>query len=292
MTIMDGHEHHRAVTEDDLQAMVDGQLPADRQALVNAFLLTDPIAARKVEILKQQRAALRAALAAKAAEPIPDRLRIANIVRAREQLRGDTPFNLRAGWMRVAAAIGWMMIGGGGTLLLSQPLGVSVPDVAASQAGLALGPDATLAHRTYVVDSRRPVELTATQEPAMVRWLSTRLSRRLTPPDLSTFGLNLVGGRVLPASAGPAAQLMYETSEGKRLTIYLRGTDEKTDPGIEFRFAHEGELNAFYWIDRGYSYAVLAPFGQDKLHDIALAVFDSMNADMDATAKQGSGPGE
>lgn len=292
MKTMDGHDHRGAVTDDDLQAMIDGQLPADQRALVNAFLMSDPIAARKVESLAQQRSDLRAALAAKAAEPIPDRLRIANIVRAQEQRRGTSPFRQPAGWMRVTAAIGWMMVGGGGTLLLSQSLGISVPDAASAQAGLALGPDATLAHRTYVADARRPVELTATQEPAMVRWLSTRLSRRLTPPDLAAFGLNLVGGRVLPASAGPAAQLMYETTEGHRLTIYLRGTDEKTDPGIEFRFAQEGELNAFYWIDRGYSYAVLAPFGQEKLHDIALAVFDSMNADMDATAKQGSGPGE
>ena len=45
-------------------------------------------------------------------------------------------------------------------------------------------------------------------------WLSRRLGRQLTAPDLAAQGFDLIGGRLLPASTGPAAQLMIRIRAG------------------------------------------------------------------------------
>ncbi len=78
---------------------------------------------------------------------------------------------------------------------------------------------AAAAHLTFVVDARHPVEVTAAQEGHLVQWLSNRLGRPLRVPDLAGLGFHLIGGRLLPGSAGPAAQFMFDDDNGTRLTI-------------------------------------------------------------------------
>jgi len=78
--------------------------------------------------------------------------------------------------------------------------------------------DAIAAHRTYSVEVRHPVEVDAGQEAHIVQWLSKRLGHQLIVPDLTVAGFRLMGGRLLPAEDGPAAQFMYENGTGERLT--------------------------------------------------------------------------
>ena len=58
------------------------------------------------------------------------------------------------------------------------------------------------------------MEVDAGQEAHLMQWLSKRLGRQLVTPDLSGAGLRLMGGRLLPAEDGPAAQFMYENDTG------------------------------------------------------------------------------
>jgi anti-sigma factor RsiW len=59
--------------------------------------------------------------------------------------------------------------------------------------------------------------------------LSKRLGRQLVVPDLAVAGFRLMGGRLLPAEDGPAAQFMYENANRDRLTLYLRaGVGDET----------------------------------------------------------------
>jgi anti-sigma factor RsiW len=51
-----------------------------------------------------------------------------------------------------------------------------------------------------------------------------------------------MGGRLLPAEDGPAAQFMYENGTGERLTLYFRnGIGDET----AFRYHEEVGIGAF-----------------------------------------------
>ena len=130
--------------------------------------------------------------------------------------------------------------------------------------------DAIAAHRTFSVEVRHPVEVDAGQEAHLVQWLSKRLGRQLVVPDLAADGFRLMGGRLLPAEDGPAAQFMYEKGNGERLTLYLRaGVGGET----AFRYHEEGGIGAFYWSDEGFGYAIAAKADRNLLLRIAEIVY-------------------
>ena len=64
------------VTEDELHAYVDGELPADRQAAVEAWLASHPEDAARVAAWRAQAEAIRARYGAVANEPVPERLKV------------------------------------------------------------------------------------------------------------------------------------------------------------------------------------------------------------------------
>jgi anti-sigma factor RsiW len=130
--------------------------------------------------------------------------------------------------------------------------------------------DAIAAHRTFVVEAVHPVEVAASQEQHLVQWLSKRLGRPLHVPDLNDHGFKLMGGRLLPASTGPAAQFMYENATATRLTLYVQA---KESGETAFRFAREGEVSTFYWIADGFGYAISAGLERETLLTIADVVY-------------------
>ena len=250
------------IGEDDLQAFVDGRLPAVRLAAVEAHLAADPEIAQRVAAESRHRASLRAQLDAKFAEPIPARLRIANIRAARQ-----------ARWLgrgRIAAAASLIfIIGSTGGWFAGRLPGVG-PATQSTPATTSVASGANAAYRTFVVEVAHPVEVVAAQEAHLLQWLSKRLGRPIVAPDLAKFGYRLMGGRLLPGGTGAAAQLMYEDASGKRLTVYVRAA-EGTETA--FRFQQEGDAATFAWIDQGFGFAVTAPAGRDELLPIAEAVY-------------------
>jgi anti-sigma factor RsiW len=109
----------------------------------------------------------------------------------------------------------------------------------------------------------------AGHEAHLVQWASKRLGRPLVVSDLAAAGFRLMGGRRLPAEDRPAAQFMYQNSNGERLTLYLRA-----GVGGETPFCyHEGGVGAFYWSDEGLGYAIAAKTGRDLLLRIAELVY-------------------
>src|SRR5437660_984575 len=67
------------VTEDELHAFVDGELPADRQAAVETWLAAHPEDAARVSTWRAQSESIRARYAGIALEPVPARLELAAI---------------------------------------------------------------------------------------------------------------------------------------------------------------------------------------------------------------------
>jgi anti-sigma factor RsiW len=258
----------RPVEEDELHARIDGRLPPHRVAAVDAYFAKHPDAQARFSQYAEQREALRAALAAQAGGPVPDRLRVARI-------RGERRHRRYRQLAQIAAAVSLLILGGVAGWAVRDVAGPLVASGAGTVAGVITA-DAIAAHRVYSVEVRHPVEVNADQETHLVQWLSKRLGRELTVPDLSPAGFRLMGGRLLPAEDGPAAQFMYENASGERLTLYLRvGVGGET----AFRYHEEGGIGAFYWSDEGFGYAIAAKADRDLLLRIAELVYKQTSPD-------------
>jgi anti-sigma factor RsiW len=145
------------------------------------------------------------------------------------------------------------------------------PEPAALQAA-TLPVRAARAHAVYASEVRHPVEVDATQQDHLVKWLSKRLGLELKVPVLSTEGFELLGGRLLPGPEGPVAQFMYQDPSGKRLTLYVNRRN-RADNVTAFRFAKEGPVSVFYWIDRESGYALSGEVDKPVLARVASSVY-------------------
>ncbi|WP_296002598.1 anti-sigma factor [Rugamonas sp.] len=257
------------VTEAELHAWVDGVLPAARQADVAAYLAARPVEAERLHAYRQQAVALRTLYNPVLDEALPGRLD--HIARPAWRLWRSR----RAGqWARGAAMLALTLAGGGAGWLLHGAAdraddGAANADHAAPA---ALAQRAAVAYAVYTPEVRHPVEVGADQQEHLVAWLSKRLGAPLRPPQLQRLGYELMGGRLLPGQSGPVAQFMYHDAGGQRLTLYV-STEQSRNSDTGFRFAQEGRVGVFYWIDGKFGYALSAAIGKDALGKIADAVY-------------------
>jgi anti-sigma factor RsiW len=249
------------VTELDLQAYADGRLDAQRRQVVEAWLAARPEEAERIADYRKLAETLRGAYDPVFAEALPRRF-------------GRT----RTPWRRFAFAAGWMMLG----ILIGAVAGWEMRDtrpnpVAGADVGTVMARRAAIAHATYSPEVRHPVEVGADQEAHLVAWLSKRLGSPVRAPKLEDVGYSLVGGRLLPGDNGPVAHFMYQCSRGTRVTLYVR-TEAVGNRETAFRYAEEGKVRVFYWVDRKFGYALSSgDISKDDLFKVANAVYQQLN---------------
>jgi anti-sigma factor RsiW len=137
---------------------------------------------------------------------------------------------------------------------------------------------AAMAHVVYSPEVRHPVEVDAKQQDHLVKWLSKRLDVALKVPVLTPEGFELLGGRLLPGGQGPVAQFMYQDAAGKRLTLYVTPTKKAEPKMTSFRFAKEGNVSVFYWIDEDCGYALSGEVDKNTLAKVATAVYKQLES--------------
>jgi anti-sigma factor RsiW len=82
---------------------------------------------------------------------------------------------------------------------------------------------------------------------------------------------------LLPGDNGPVAHFMYQSNQGTRITLYVR-TEAVGNRETAFRYAKEGNVRVFYWVDRKLGYALSsAEIGKDDLFKVANAVYQQLN---------------
>jgi anti-sigma factor RsiW len=255
-------EHTAPIGEDDLQALVDGVLGAARKAAVERYLADCPDEAARVRAFIAQRDALRAALAFKALEPIPARLRVANLRAGRRRVALQW-------WRMGAAAAVLVMIGSGLGWTLRGSLG---PEPTATAAAI----EPTLMHR-QLAQLPAPRMLALARDTEIGAWLLPRLGEALAPPDLADFGFALERALVVPGSDGPAAMLLYVDPDGMALSVWRRPTRDPVPR--QLRCVDEpGGLLTYSWSDGARLYAVTAAMPRDRLRPIAQHVEREMRA--------------
>lgn len=259
------------ISENELQAYVDGLLPESRRAEVEAYLAAHPQQAQRVSSYCQQNRAIRALFDPLLAEPVPERLRAAALGPARVAVAQRRWPALVAGVLIacLSGAGGWLLRGE-----LQQPQLVQQDGQQWQEAPqpVSLARQAAIAHVVYSPDVRRPVEIGADQEAQLVAWLSKRLNARIQAPSLGALGYELIGGRLLPGNSGPVAQFMYHDGSGQRLTLYV-STENSGNQNTGFHFAEQGPVNVFYWIDGPFGYALSAGIDKGELVRVASAVY-------------------
>lgn len=175
----------------------------------------------------------------------------------------------RPAWVGLARAAG--LLAAGIAIGLAAPLLRQPAPAAPAALAAPLPVRAARAHAIYAAEVRHPVEVDASQQDHLVKWLSKRLGLELRVPVLAAEGFDLLGGRLLPGPEGPVAQFMYQDPGGRRLTLYV-ARRQRGDALTAFRFARDGPVSVFYWIDRDCGYALSGEVDKPQLARIATSV--------------------
>jgi anti-sigma factor RsiW len=252
------------VTEDELHAYADGEIPPDRRHDVAAWLASHPEDAARVAEWRTQADAIRTRYGAVANEPVPAQLSLAELDR---QASARHPRRWRAIAAAAAAAFllggvaGWFAHGAAATAPSSFDLYTT---------------DALEAYRLYVVEVRHPVEVPGAERQHLTEWLSKRLDTDVRAPDLQSVGLMLVGGRLIPGPSGAATALfMYEGPSGDRFTLYCT---HSRSPETAMRYREADRVASVYWVDRGLAYVVSGPSDRPRLSAIAKSAYDQIDS--------------
>lgn len=250
------NEINQTVTEADLHAYADGQLPEAARARIEAFLADNPEEAATVAGWQAQNAGIRSLFS--------------GYEKAKETDIGLVAPPRRASvWPKrtavAAAALVVFALGAAfgryGPGLLERP----ELQLASSE---TLPRQAQTAFLVYAGEVRHPVEVFANEEAHLATWLGKRLDvPDLKVPNLQSLGFQLVGGRLLPVDGRPGALFMYENQAGERLTVLVgRNKENRT---TSFRFASANNVETFYWIDGELGYAVTGEVSRDTLREVA-----------------------
>ncbi len=252
-----------SVEEQELHGLSDGRLIASRRTEVEIWLASHPHEAAQVEAWRAQNAFLHRAYDPILVAPLPARLL--------DAIRRPGRFSL----LRAAAALAWLALGG---IVGFQVRG----EYPSTERQTTLPYQAALAHAVFSPEVRHPVEVDATQEAHLIAWLSKRLGATLKPPHLEAAGYALLGGRLLTGEGGSGngavAQFMYQDGRGARLTLYVRNDASGNGSGeTAFRFAREGNIGVFYWLDGRFGYALSGSAEKAELLRVATIVYRQLN---------------
>lgn len=246
------------VTDAELHAWVDGQLPAERADAVSAWLQNHPEDARRVQDWQAQRTALQGLQRSVLDEPVP--LALARATRSAR----------RAVWPQALAASVLLAFGFAGGWWGRTTKEVAHPVTATP----GFVQEARVAHVVYLPEKRHPVEVGVAEQAHLIQWLSRRLGQPLTAPVLQDQGYTLIGGRLLPGQGGEARALfMYESAAGERVTLHVSALGDGAGQDTAFRFTRSGDTETFYWVDQRMGYALSGNLPRERLAVLADATY-------------------
>lgn len=244
------------ITDNELHQFVDGELSDSRSRVITDYLAGDESLRKKIDSYQEINRKLTDAFNLERLQPSQNRLLLIAADRGRIAIRN------------IAASL--LLMGLGGLLGYSLNNQLSNSDYVRP-----IAVEAAFAHTVYVPEVLHPVEVDANQRDHLNAWLSKRLDKPITAPDLRDEGYQLIGGRLLPDEHRAAAQFMYEDPTGERMTIFIR--QAANIPETAFLHTENNELGIVYWVDDGLAYALTAAANKTRLSDTAKAVYRLLN---------------
>lgn len=251
----------RSFTDADLNAYIDGEVTETERAAIESWLAADPDAAARLMSLRAVDQRLKGAFEFVIDQPATQAMQA-------RVLSGDAQAPARQGrWGRTAVTLALMLLAAGAGYgargwLEARPVRAAFVETAVG------------AHSVFVPEVRHPVEVAASDEAHLVKWLTKRVGAPLKAPSLQQQGFALVGGRLLAERSVPAAQFMYENAQGQRLTLYVRRESRSDDSA--FAFTSHGELSAFAWVDKPLAFALVGKLGREELLQVARTAYEQL----------------
>lgn len=227
------------ISDDELSAYLDGELPAQRRAEIEAWLAGHPADALRIAAWAEQNDAIRAAF------PLPDAGELPVLAAARP---------LRAWRTTIAASLVAVSFAGG--FLAGRISPAATTGAALAEAGFA-------AHDLYVPEVLHAVEVAAEQKPHLEKWLSNRVGAAITAPSLTDSGLTLLGGRLVSVDGAPAALLMYEAAGGLRYSVVISRAEKPQENSPSY--TENGRYGAWEWQAGGFAYFLAGPSERSTL---------------------------
>ncbi|MBM3577397.1 MAG: anti-sigma factor [Alphaproteobacteria bacterium] len=277
------------IEEADLHALVDGELDPERRRKVEDHLLQHPEDAALVEGWRRQNAALRAAFEPVALEPAPLSLREA-AARPPAPPVGQGPIEtgaihwgrpgaaprpmrkldeIRASRRRQALASTLLTLVAGAAVAVAALLFLAsrppTQSPTLTRAATSYAARAGLTYATYILDAR-PVEIDAAHHDELLTWLQERVGFSRAP-DLDGVGLRLLGGRVAPGVAAPAAFLIYQRDDGARVGLYFERAEAVAAPS-----GQRGQgVTVIEWRASGFAFVLVGALPPDAMQAAAEA---------------------
>lgn len=240
-------ENEKAPSPEELTAYHDGEASPELRRAIEAWLADHPEAAKTLSDWRSLDAGLRAQLDPVVEESVPGAL-TATLARRPQwtYLRAAAA----AALLVMAASSGWIARGA------FDPAGF--PE------------EALRAHAVYAVEQRHPVEVDASQTAHLQRWLTKRTGVEIKAPSLEGHGYQLMGGRLLSSSAGPAALLMYQDARANRISLIVARRGEKQ--GEDAVTLRNDRGTGLFWRERDALYAVVGQADETLLRRLGASV--------------------
>ncbi|MCF4166242.1 hypothetical protein L2U69_11350 [Zavarzinia compransoris] len=255
------------ITDFDLAAYVDGQLPPQRRVEVAAHLAKDPRTAAAVMADIAQRDALRLAFRGPDAHLSVDMVPL-DMVDAADILSHKLSRRARGGRLRRIAAVfmvgalGWGLHGALGPLAIS--------DSVASVPAPAFVGDAMRAHQTAVLRAGAHAAPDGTWRPEDIR-AATAITLPRLPDDWRVHDL-----QIFPSTYGPSVEMTLDAAEFGTLSLFaVRPGDFAVTP-VSAAPATAAETPAAYWQLGEVAYALVGGADGEALNQAARGLSESL----------------
>ena len=232
-----------------LLAYADGELGSEDISAVERLLAADPAARAQLQVYRDTASLLRGGCAeafyqdapTHSAAPLP------------EANRGTVRRTLLA--LAASILIGIMGFG----------VGLKIGELPPSHFEALLG-DIAEYHNVYARDPAHLVELPASQQAEIERWLGRSIGVKITIPDLSRAGYQFIGGRLLVGDGKPVAQLLYSRPGALPLGICVTAPRDAPE---QVKVEHRGGLTLAGWREGAYTYVIVGDLADGPMLDLA-----------------------
>jgi anti-sigma factor RsiW len=240
-----------------LHAFADGELEGDEREAVENLLASSDEARKALTAIQFQKSELHRVYDDVIREDVPTAL-INTALQAGK--RNKLPYSA------MAASLALILIGGASGWFAAQN---SETLQAASLERRAL-----IAHEVFSVEVRHPFEVAAAEQEHLQKWLSKRVGGDVKIPNLENVGYTLLGGRLLAGESSPAGQLMYETANKDRLTVFISANEDGKDEAL--RLEGHASFVTCYWRDGKLAMAVTSEMSKDAMMILAKNIYEQM----------------
>ena len=251
---------HAPLSEDILimlGAYVDGALTEEEASTVEEMCNADPRIATELNGLFALNADIRDAMDGMLDMPVPPALEDA--ARAAPVVANTNKTPMRA----IAASLVIGALLGAGGMWLNQSKTPPV-QVASARSWLA---EVAEYHQVYARQKRHLVEIPASEQDHIEKWLSKEVGFAFNVPDLAGAGWTFQGARLLVAAGKPVAQLLYTDASGAVIALCAlqNGSGAAAGPS-EKTF---GDVHMVAWKSESGSFAIVGDQA-DGLETLAL----------------------